>query len=83
VKLFFRPAHPSKSDMPADSVKAGMAETMKGGVTPSMVADQVLQAIRDGRLYILTEGVDSDRWRKVLNMRLKETRELRKCLRIT
>jgi len=47
------------------------------------VADQVLQAIRDGRLYILTEGGDSDRWRKVLNMRLKETRELRKYLRIT
>jgi NAD(P)-dependent dehydrogenase (short-subunit alcohol dehydrogenase family) len=78
-----RPAHPTKSDVAADLVKAGTAEAMKGGITPSMVADQVLQAIRDGRLYILTEGGDSDRWRKVLNMRLKETRELRKRLKIT
>jgi len=78
-----RSVHPTKSDVAVDSVKAGMAQTMKGGITPSMVSDQVLQAIRDERLYILTEGGDSNRWRKVLNMRLKETRELRKSLRIT
>ena len=53
-----------------------MAETMKGGITPSMVADQVLQAIRDERVYILTEGDDSVDGGKMLDMRLKETREL-------
>lgn len=62
--------------MAVDLVKAGMAETMKGGIAPSMVADQVLQAIRDERVYILTEGDDSVDGGKMLDMRLKETREL-------
>ena len=73
----FRPAHPVKSDMAADLVKAGTAEAMKEGIAPSAVADQVLQAIRDERFYIFTEGGDSDRWRKVINTRLDDIRELR------
>jgi hypothetical protein len=63
--------------MAADLVKAGTAEAMKEGIAPSAVADQVLQAIRDERFYIFTEGGDSDRWKKVINMRLDDIRELR------
>lgn len=70
----FRPAYPGKSDI-ADLVKASLTKSLKGGIEPATVADQVIQAIQEERFYIFTEGGDSDRWRKVINIRLDDIHE--------
>jgi NAD(P)-dependent dehydrogenase (short-subunit alcohol dehydrogenase family) len=71
----FRPAHIVSSDI-ADMIAAATAESVNKGIAPATVADQVMQAIREERFYILTGGVD-DSLRKMINNRLDDIRELR------
>ena len=72
----FRPAYTVSSDI-ADIIAAATAESINKGIAPATVADQVMQAIREERFYILTGGVDVDSLRKMINNRLDDIRELR------
>ncbi|OGO01264.1 MAG: hypothetical protein A2Y59_03230 [Chloroflexi bacterium RBG_13_52_14] len=62
----------------ADLITNEMNKATAKGIPPATVADQVIQAIRDERFYILSEG-DGRKglWVPILN-RLDDVRELRK-----
>ncbi|UCG82080.1 MAG: SDR family NAD(P)-dependent oxidoreductase [Dehalococcoidia bacterium] len=61
----------------ADLITNATNESLAKGIPPAMAADQVLQAIREGRFYILSGGDDlKGLWGVILN-RLDDIRELR------
>ena len=48
-----------------------LAASVAGGIDPSIMAERVLQAIRDEQFYILSD----EAWRKSANVRLDDIRE--------
>ncbi len=72
----FRPSDAANSEI-ADIVAAAAADQFKRGMTPGMVAEQVIDAIREGRFYIYTEGGESDVWKAIIDRRFDEIRDFR------
>ncbi len=52
-------------------VEKSIREGISGGVQPSVIADRVLLAIREGRFYVLSE---EDAWRRAANSRCDDIR---------
>ena len=69
----YQPHYDKSSDI-VDLVTAAAAESFKQGMAPEIVAEQVLNALREERFYIFTEGGDSDRWKNPIYSRLDDIR---------
>lgn len=54
-----------------DLVLAALAESTASGLAPSVMAQRVLEGIRDGRFYLVSD----DEWRQAANTRLDDIRE--------
>ncbi len=54
-----------------DMVMGSLAASVAGGIDPTIMAERVLQAIRDEQFYILSD----EAWRKSANVRLDDIRE--------
>jgi NAD(P)-dependent dehydrogenase (short-subunit alcohol dehydrogenase family) len=54
-----------------DAIRAGVA----AGIDPMLVADRALEAVREGRFYVLAP--EGDPWREACNARLDDLREAR------
>jgi NAD(P)-dependent dehydrogenase (short-subunit alcohol dehydrogenase family) len=61
------PPQPQSGKMVIDALADGMA---KGGLSPSVMADRVFDAIREDRFYILSD----ESWRDACNTRLEDIR---------
>jgi NAD(P)-dependent dehydrogenase (short-subunit alcohol dehydrogenase family) len=66
---------PSRAPLPAspehDLVVKSLVEANKKGISPAIIAERVLQAIREERFYILSE----EGWRRACNRRLDDIRD--------
>ena len=60
-------ANPAK-----ESVLGALSATVRDGLPPSVMADRVVNAIREERFYILSDEKD---WRRACNTRLDDVRE--------
>ncbi|MEN8184270.1 MAG: SDR family NAD(P)-dependent oxidoreductase [Myxococcota bacterium] len=69
-----RPQHlkpPEDAKSPeAELVRTAIAETVRDGTPPDEIAERTLQAIREGRFYVLSE----DAWRRSAETRLEDIR---------
>jgi hypothetical protein len=69
----FQPSDPGDNTIPG-YVAAALTENNEGGITPEEMAEQTLRAIAEDRFYILPEGGDAYRWKKLADLRLDDIR---------
>jgi short-subunit dehydrogenase len=69
----FQPSDQGDATIP-NYVGAALTESCQGGITAEEMADQALRAIAEDRFYILPEGGDSYRWKKLADLRLDDIR---------
>ncbi len=71
-----RPAHLKRAQQDDDSgralIESAMRQLIPTGLAPTEMADRVVEAIRDGRFYILSEEGGS--WRQACETRLEDIR---------
>jgi NADP-dependent 3-hydroxy acid dehydrogenase YdfG len=61
----------AKSDI-ADVVAEGLSAQLKKGITPELMAEQTLQAIREERFYIFSESAEAEQWKDNMKMRFDD-----------
>ena len=69
----FQPSDQGDTTIP-DYVSTALTENCQGGITPEEMAEQTLRAIAEDRFYILPEGGDAYRWKKLADLRLDDIR---------
>jgi len=61
----------SKSDI-ADFFSEALSAQLERGITPELMAEQTLQAIREGRFYIFSQSEESVQWKENMKMRFDD-----------
>lgn len=67
-----RPAHSTPGAVPAEAelVRRAIAQTVRQGTPPAAIAARTVEAIREGRFYVLSE----DAWRRACEVRAEDVR---------
>ena len=61
----------SNSDT-ADFVSEALSAQLKKGITPELMAEQTLQAIREERFYIFSESAEAEQWKDNIKIRFDD-----------
>jgi len=61
----------TKSDT-ADFVSEALSDQLKKGITPELMAEQTLQAIREERFYIFSQSAESKQWKDNIKIRFDD-----------
>ncbi len=65
---------PEADSSVAEMVKEALSLQLKKGISPEIMAEQTLQAIREKRFYIFSKAGDSEHWKENIITRLEDIR---------
>ena len=61
----------AKTDI-ADFVTQGLSEQLKKGITPELMAEQILKGIRERRFYIFSDSTEAEQWKENIRTRFDD-----------